>query len=267
MQTAFSTVFAALLIVAPSFGAIPRDQEQAIKSVQPSQTNAAPVLRNDDVLTMLEARLSTEVIVAKIQNSQCDFDTTPDALKRLTDQGVNQAVILAIVAAPKGGRLRTESLLARIQAVVPEGSLVELETAYTINSQHVRAGEAVSFRVVNPVKVAGVIVIEAGATATARVTKATRGGHFGRAGRLAFDLQDVTAVDGTRVPIQFAGRVVGDSKGAKVATITVLTGVALGPFAPLALLNGFKRGENAILPEGRRFEVYVSKTTSVKAFN
>jgi hypothetical protein len=49
----------------------------------------------------------------------------------------------------------------------------------------------------------------------------------------------------------------GDSKGAKVATRIALTGVLLGPLAPVALLHGFKRGENAFIPAGKRFAVFV----------
>ncbi len=88
---------------------------------------------------------------------------------------------------------------------MPVGTIVELETAYTINSQLVRTGDAVSFRVVNPVIVDGQVVIEKGAIATALVTKAERGGRFGRAGRIAWMMKEVTAADGSRVPLQFTG--------------------------------------------------------------
>jgi len=33
---------------------------------------------------------------------------------------------------------------------------------------------------------------------------------------------------------------------------------------PLALMQGFKRGEQAVLPEGKRFVVYVQKETLVR---
>jgi hypothetical protein len=36
-----------------------------------------------------------------------------------------------------------------------------------------------------------------------------------------------------------------------------------GVVAPVALLHGFKRGENAYLAQGRRFEVTVSADTKV----
>lgn len=146
---------------------------------------------------------------------------------------------------------------------IPDGTLIEIEAAYDVSSQDVKAGEALSFRVAAPVVSGGRVVVEAGATATARVVKASRGGHFGRAGRLAWRMEEVIAVDGTRVPLRLEGRLVGDSKGAKVATRTVLTGALLGPLAPVALLHGFKRGHNAYLPAGKRFEAFVDGDAAV----
>jgi len=77
-------------------------------------------------------------------------------------------------------------------------------------------------------------------------------------------METVNAVDDSRVPIQAAGRVVGDSKGAKVATRMVLTGALLWPIAPVALLHGFKRGGNAYVAQGRRYEVIVSADSTVR---
>jgi hypothetical protein len=150
-----------------------------------------------------------------------------------------------------------------LTVIIPRGTLVEIETAYRISSQEVKPGEAISFKVVNPVRVGEKTVIAAGSIATGRIVKATRGGHFGRAGRLAWTMETVNAIDDSRVPIQATGRVVGDSKGAKVATRAVITGALLWPIAPVALLHGFKRGENAYVAQGRRLEVTVSADTKV----
>ena len=152
-----------------------------------------------------------------------------------------------------------------VQVKIPNGVTVEVESPFDINSQYFRKGDKISFRVVNPVKVDGRVVIAPGATATALVTLAQRGGHFGRAGRLAWAMQDVTAVDGTRISLQAGGRIVGDSHGAKVTT-QVLLSAGLGLFAPLGLLAaGFKRGENAILPAGKRLEVSTRGETTVES--
>ena len=90
-------------------------------------------------------------------------------------------------------------------------------------------------------------------------------------------MEDVAAIDGTRVPIQMSeagtksegtGELKGTSHGAEVATKTVVLGALMTPIfplAPLALMQGFKRGENAVLPEGKRFVVVVSKESKVTA--
>jgi hypothetical protein len=137
-----------------------------------------------------------------------------------------------------------------------------------------KAGDLISFRVLVPVKVNDTIVIGNNALVTARIVKAKRAGHWGKAGKLAWMMQDVVAVDLTRVSLtanpDFPGGqqgVTGQSHGAEVATKTAVMGALLAPtiiFAPLALMNGFKRGEQAVIPEGRRFVVYVQKDTIVR---
>lgn len=239
----------------------------AAKNIQPSQETVTP-LSNRDVLSMLKANLSADVIIAKIKASACDFDTTPAVLQQLKTDGVPDAVLLAMVMAPKPGTAKSEARASaeppkNLSVKIPYGTVVEVEAAFTVSSQEVKKGDAISFRVVYPVMAEGVTLIAPGATATARVVKASRGGHFGRAGRLAWTMEYVTAVDGTKIPLQAPGRLVGDSKAAKVVTQTVITGALLWVVAPVALLHGFKRGENAILPEGKRFEVLVQEGATV----
>src|SRR5687768_227495 len=247
-----------LAIQTTPFALVARAQEAA-KSVQQSQA-AAISLTNQDVLRMVEAEFTPETVIAQIKSSRCNFATTPAALQHLKEEGVPDSVILAMVMAPASGTATKHSSEVtssdkRVRIRVPNGVAVEDEAPFTISSQDGKPGEAISFRVGNPVKVDGAVIIEAGSTATARVVKASRGGHFGRAGRLAWVMENVTAVDGSRIPLQTSGRLVGDSKGAKVATQMILTGVVFWVIAPVALLHGFKRGENAVLPAGKRFEV------------
>jgi hypothetical protein len=251
-------------IVQPSGGAAPGAQSGRGTQDPPS----APPLTNADVLKMVEARLALEVVVEKIKGSPCDFDTSPEALRGLKEAGVPDALLLVMVMSPKcSPQPQRPSPPPRVAVNVPAGTTVELETAYTINSQLTRKGDAVSFRVVNPVLVGGQVVVEKGAIATALVTKAERGGHFGRAGRIAWTMKEVTAADGSRIPLQFSGRTVGDSKGAKVATTMVVMGTLMWPIAPIVLFHGFRRGGNAVVPEGKRFDavVFAPATVSVTA--
>jgi hypothetical protein len=157
---------------------------------------------------------------------------------------------------------------------IPAGTPIDIQITDIISSMDTKAGDLISFRVLVPVKVNDTIVIGNNALVTARIVKAKRAGHWGKAGKLAWTMQDVVAVDLTRVSLtanpDFPGGqqgVTGQSHGAEVATKTAVMGALLAPtiiFAPLALMNGFKRGEQAVIPEGRRFVVYVQKDTIVR---
>ena len=180
-------------------------------------------------------------------------------------------------AANSGQLAESERPAAQIsetrEVKIPAGTPLEIEVAYTVSSLDVRPEELISFRVIVPVKVDGLTVIEKSSLVTGRIVVAKRGGHWGKAGKLAWTMRDTVAVDLTRVPLQarndFAGtqnRVTGTSHGGQVATQMVVMGALLGPFAPVALMQGFKRGENAVLPEGKRFIVFVQTDTLVRVY-
>jgi hypothetical protein len=157
---------------------------------------------------------------------------------------------------------------------IPAGTPIDIEATHAISSMDAKAGDLISFRVLIPVKINDAIVIDQKAIVTARLAKAKRAGHWGKAGKLLWTMQDVVAVDLTRVSLMANpdfpdGRqgVTGQSHGGEVATKTVVMGALLAPtvvLAPLALMHGFKRGEQAVVPEGKRFVVYVQKETTVR---
>jgi len=154
---------------------------------------------------------------------------------------------------------------------IPAGTPLEIEAAYTVNSLDVRPNDLISFRVLVPIKIDGMTVIDKYSLVTGRVARAKRGGHFGKAGKLSWSMQDVVAVDLTRVPLQAQiegpeanNAVKGTSHGGQVATEMIVFGSLMFIAAPLVLMSGFKRGENAVLPEGKRFVVYVQRETTVK---
>lgn len=157
---------------------------------------------------------------------------------------------------------------------IPAGTPIDIQATDSVSSMDARVGDLISFRVLVPVKVDDAIVIGNGALVTGRIVKTKRAGHWGKAGKLAWTMQDVVAVDLTRVSLtanpDFPGGqqgITGQSHGAEVATRTAVMGALLAPtivFAPLALMHGFKRGEQAVIPEGKRFVVYVQKDTMVR---
>jgi hypothetical protein len=44
----------------------------------------------------------------------------------------------------------------------------------------------------------------------------------------------------------------------------IITGALLWPIAPVTLLHGFKRGKDAFIPAGKRYEVFIDGQPSVK---
>lgn len=241
-------------------------------------------LTNGDIVTMVGAKLPPALIIEKINTSSCAFDTFPSVLAELKYRGVPDEVLMAMVKAPRGARTKTavrepgrrnssssvtddsrgfdaSDAPVFTEITIPEGTPLEVESTFTVSSGEVQEGSAVSFTVVHPVKINGVTVIGSGARATARVTKAKKGGSWGRAGTLAWEMKDVVAVDGSKIPLEFAKRTKGDSKGGTVATAVIVTGVLFWPAAPFW---GFKKGKDAKVPAGSRFEVAVHGNAVVK---
>jgi hypothetical protein len=76
----------------------------ASQDTRSPKSNAKP-LTNVDVVDMLKAGLSQEIVIAKINTSACEFDTSPDALKVLKTANVPDAVILDMVQGHSGTML------------------------------------------------------------------------------------------------------------------------------------------------------------------
>jgi hypothetical protein len=64
-----------------------------------ARAQAAVPLNNDDVIKMVQAKLPDGVIVAKIKSSPCKFDTSLDALIKLRQAGISDAVMQAMAEA------------------------------------------------------------------------------------------------------------------------------------------------------------------------
>ena len=232
---------------------------------------AASLLLNWLLLFSLAVAQSSTVQHDAARSVQQSQNSAPDKSLQ-TDNGSSQA------AAPSLQQTRKPAPTDPAREIrIPAGTRLDVEASYAVSSSDVRSGDLISFRVLIPISVSGVVVIEDHALVTARVVQAKRAGHWGKAGRLSWTMEDVVAIDGTRVPIQISesgtksegtGELKGTSHGAEVATKTVVLGALMAPIfplAPLALMQGFKRGENAVLPEGKRFVVVVSKESKVTA--
>lgn len=253
-----------LLLILPGSNLIPA---LYVKAQQPSnssqqQQEQAP-LTNQDVLEMLKAGLSHEILLAKIKNSPNRFDTSPAALQELKNATVPDAIILAMVQSSSVAPDNPATLAAAngVEVKVPDGTPLEIELMTNISSAAAKEGDIVDFTVVNPVVINGVTVVEKGAPAKARIAAVKKAGYWGKAGRIGWTMQDALAADGSRIALRMEKKLTGDSKGGTVATATIVTAVVFWPAAPFW---GFKKGKNAVFPAGKRFEAFVHGEATVK---
>lgn len=233
-----------------------------------AQSEVSPrPLRNNDILQMVEDKVATEVIVSKILTSPCNFDTFPPVLRDLRRRGVPEKVLRVMKVVPYGPPNLADvdsnvTLPPRVE--IPEGTLIEVETATATSSGKVKEGDLITFLAKRRVFIDGVLVIDRGAVARARVVQVRRASAFGRAGMLAWQMEYIVAIDGTRIPITLSGKQKGTNRTAAIAGGAVATGALIFPYSsPVALIWGLKKGDEAVLRGSKVFAASVGTKTEI----
>jgi len=89
------------------------------------------VLQNQDVIKLVKAGLDDTLIIAKIGNSKCQFDTSTDALIQLKESGISATVLKAMLGGQNVPSSTTPvSTIAPTNSITPSSSSPELPTAY-----------------------------------------------------------------------------------------------------------------------------------------
>jgi hypothetical protein len=152
------------------------------------------------------------------------------------------------------------ALVTRGLSVVPDGTEVDLKLAETISSARAMVGQRIRFRVAKDVVVNGYVVIADGALAIGTVTKADPKKWAGRSGKLEMSLQDVTAIDGTKIDLAGSRGGSGDSHVGRMVTGIVITSIfTLGGSALFLLMHG----KDLVIPEGSGATTFTIGTAKV----
>ena len=178
---------------------------------------------------------------------------------------MTDAVVLAMIeSGTKTAAASTQMFTGpSVERKVIDGTEIEIALTNNVSGQEANVGDVVDFTVLRPVQLNGVTIFEKGAAARGRITTAKRSGRWGKAGKLEWAMQDIQAVDGSRVPARFTKRLIGDSSGGTVAVAAVATAVFLGP---VALLWGLKKGKAAIIPAGNRYTAFVQGDNTIQTY-
>ena len=164
----------------------------------------ASLLTNDDVLLMHATHPGSDLILNKISSSRCAFDTSPEALRMLTASGLPNKVILALLQTPvayETSERRTQDI---VEVSIPDGTAIEVELAGNVSPEEVQAGAIVEMVAAEDLVVNGVPVIVRGSPARARIFAFYQPGTHGGSGKVAWLMQDISAIGGDRIAVSFA---------------------------------------------------------------
>jgi hypothetical protein len=216
------------------------------------QGAAVIALNNAAIVKLRTQRIGPDVIVAKIQSSPCEFDTTPAALQKLKQAGVPDKVILAMVMAPSASAPPPAPKAPEfVEVKVPGGTQIDLELTYPASSDDATEGRTVLLAVAHDVVIDGAVVFREGAEAHARVASFKEPGVLNRPpGHVAWTMEYVTAANGDHVSADFF------SKDAAANPMSAVMG-SPGPEWE------FKKGKPAVVAAKTKFQAVLSKKGAV----
>jgi hypothetical protein len=133
------------------------------------------------------------------------------------------------------------------EVVLKEGTELEIKLIEELSSQNSRVGDSVRLKLNENIYVDNTLVLREGTKIKAVVTVAEKRGMLGKAGKLDFSLNSITALNGKEIPL----RAVKNSEG-KNRQVGVIAGTLL--LSPLFL---FVKGKDVTIDAGKIFTAFV----------
>ncbi|HEY2821795.1 MAG TPA: hypothetical protein VGJ06_12205 [Candidatus Acidoferrum sp.] len=216
------------------------------------QATAVAALNNAAIVKLRTQRIGADVIIAKIQSSPCEFDTTPAALQKLKQAGVADKVILAMVMAPSASAPPPAPKAPEfVDVKVPGGTQIDVELTYAASSDDATEGRPVLMAVAHDVVIDGAVVFRAGAEVHARVATFKEPGVLNRPpGHVSWTMEYVTATNGDHVTADFFSKDAADNPMSAV----------MGSPGPSW---DFKKGKPAVVAAKTKFQIVLNKKGTV----
>ena len=248
-----------LLTSAPeNFGQVPKSQPRSTR-----------MLTNRDVVRMVHTGMKSDLIIANILTSYCNFDVFPPVLADLKRRGVPEGVLQVMSVVPNGppslpeaGQPSSAQLVKAVK--IPRGTAVTVETLYPVSSASFKVNNTIAFTVVKPVVVDGVLLIPRGTTARAKIVRARKAQMLGRGGALTFKMEYIVGIDGTKIPVQLTASAEGGNRIGELAAGAAATSALIFPYtAPVAIVWGLKKGDDAVVRGSKQFAAVINSDIEV----
>jgi len=233
------------------------------------QPHSMRILTNRDVLSMVHKGMRSDLVIATILTSSCNFDVFPPVLDDLKRRGVPENVLQVMSVVPNGPPNLPEAgqpnSMAAVKTVkLPKGAAVIVETLYPVSSADFKINNTVAFSVARPVFVDDALIIPRGTIARAKIVRVRKAGTFGRGGALTFEMEQIVAIDGTKIPVQLSGDAEGGNRTGMMAVGAAATSALIFPYtAPAALVWGFKKGDDAVVRGSKQFAAVIKNETEI----
>ena len=147
------------------------------------------------------------------------------------------------------------------QVTIPDGTKLRVRLEQPLSSATAEHGQSVELTVAEAVKVNDVVVIRDGARVTGTVTEAVPKRRMGRAGKLDFSIDRVSALDNQWIPLRYTlQKKAGESHAVRTGIITAGVAIAFWPAAPVILLM---KGKDININRGVTFDVFTDTPHAV----
>ncbi|HEU4835107.1 MAG TPA: hypothetical protein VFS90_11850 [Pyrinomonadaceae bacterium] len=234
-----------------------------------AQTRSARILTNRDVLLMVHKGMNSDLIIATVLTSACNFDVFPPVLDDMKRRGVPENVLQVMSVVPNGppnlpetAEPNSSSLIKAVK--LPKGTAVVVETLYPVSSADFKINNTIAFAVAKPVFVNDALVIPRGTIARAKIVRVRKAGFMGRGGALTFEMEHIIAMDGTKIPVQLTAAAEGDNRTGVLAVGAASTAALIFPYtAPVAIVWGLKKGDDAVVRGSKQFAAVIKNEVEV----
>ena len=163
---------------------------------------------------------------------------------------------------PETGGATPQSLVKTVK--LPQGTAVLVETLYPVSSANFKINNTIAFSVARPVFVDGALIIPRGTIARAKIVRLKKAGIMGRGGALTFEMEQIVAMDGTKIPVLLTAAAEGGSRTGVLAVGAAATSALIFPYtAPAALVWGFKKGDDAVVRGSKQFAAVIKNDIEV----
>lgn len=246
-----------LTTAAETFGQTPKNPTRSVR-----------ILSNRDVLTMVHKGMRSDLIIATILTSSCNFDVFPPVLDDLKRRGVPENVLQVMSVVPNGPPNLPEAgqpTASPIKTVkLQRGTAVIVETLYPVSSADFKINNTIAFAVARPVFVDDALIIPRGTIARAKIVRVRKAGNFGRGGALTFQMEQIVAIDGTKIPVQLIAAAEGGNRTGMLAVGAAATSALIFPYtAPAAIVWGFKKGDDAVVRGSKQFAAVIKNEVEI----